>query len=76
MVIATGWTWLRFMRRQRVLSRRTDRDQKFLTVHQAWPLLKFLRLETLWLSHLKEIQESQDCSVSRWIALEIKKKSP
>jgi len=28
------------------------------------------------LSHLKEIQESQDSSASRWVALEIKKKSP
>jgi hypothetical protein len=46
-VIATDRTSLRFMHRQRVVSLRTDRDQKILTVRQAWSLLKFLTLETL-----------------------------
>lgn len=40
------------------------------------PFWNFFIWKTLSLSRLKEIQESQDSAASRWIALEIKKKSP
>lgn len=76
MTIATDETVQRFMHPKGVLSLRTDQDQKILIAISAIPRVKILRLENPVFESPKQIQDSQDSSVSEWTSLEIKKKSP